>query len=1409
MATMETDVKKMKPVTKPPVAKSRPTKTGISLHGYEHVDEYAWLRDRENPEVMNYLEQENGYAVYALQHTTELQNKLYNEFVDRTATGDIRTAYTQVDDFFYYSRMDEEQQYFVHYRKFDSLENEEQVVLDENIMAEGEEFFSLGIMEISPDHSLVAFTVDTEGNERFSIKFRNLNSQTDLEDEIYPVGWTVRWAADNKTVLYTQVDEIGRAYKLFRHTIGENKPDGSDDEQIYFEPDPAFYIAISTTNNRKYFLLNVLGQVTTEMYYLPTNQPTGEFQLIIKRERGVLYYVTHHANYFYFLTNEGGAYNFKVVTAPISDPTNKELWEEVIPHREDVVIDKIIVFRHHFVSWQRENGIQKVLVQDLSDLETHYIQFPESLYSIWPGEVEDTDDTLTSQYFNSNLLRFSYSSFTQPTIIYDYDMDNRRKKKIHEERMAGFVKGEYHHKRIFVEAEDGAQIPVILVYKTSLRALQGGNPLILTGYGAYGTHNTPTWDPTLFPLLDIGFIYAIAQIRGDSTMGRQWYFDGKFLKKKNTFTDFIACAEHLVNQGYTTPEKLAIWGRSAGGLLVTAVANMRPDLFKVVVADVPFVDVIGSMSDGTIPWTAFEWEEWGDPRSSKEYFDYMQSYCPYSNIESKPYPHMLITTGLNDTRVAYWEPAKYVARMRKATTGHSLILLKTYLAGHMGVSGRFDAFESLAFKYAFTIANIAAYQMISDSRLLKVIAPSPTAITPVDLLAMFQGYRVSMSLYAGIELGLFEELHSQPNFRAEFLTLVKNLNVSKRGLRRLLDVLVSLGLLSMHESGYALTDTAANHLVKGMPGCITDLKEVLITDYQWNAIRTLTEVVRTGRPSVVVKRRQKVSSVLLHQEASILLNSSWTSRRKNLHVLDYRCSSGMLGILLAQKLHNIHVRFVEEAEELEEIRNNAKVHDIPAEKVSFVEKTDFEEDNSLPAGTYDAVIIGKDWITTLGYNKAADLLSQVSAVLSATGRVIFCEALFQPENPYIQLHSLSLLVTRPRGKVHELSWFEQLLQENGFASPTIHDLHPFPEKLLISVRNILKAQKGGRFSHIEKLPAHAVDAHAAYKPMFGEITVLLEDPAYGNATHSEGEEFRVLKQALEGNKFKFLYYTNHREIMDYFRQRPPQFVLNLCTTGWMNDETKDFHIPALMEMLSVPYSGASPRSLIQCRDNTMLSAAAQSVGCPFPNEIFIRPSESTDDKSFSNVTFPAIVKPNRVPFSTDEHCYVTTEESLKKQIHKIRKDYPGCSLVVQEYLPGKELIVGVIGNVPNLTVLPILELDFGVLPAHSPKLQLAENRRIAGKTELIPVPEGAASLDTQMEDTLVRYSKLLFERLECRDYATFSFRIAADGVVKILEVSPNPWVGGRLRKMAALAKKDFPHLMGIIIHTAMERYKYS
>ncbi|MDH4223221.1 MAG: S9 family peptidase, partial [candidate division Zixibacteria bacterium] len=540
---------------------------------------------------------------------------------------------------------------------------------------------------ISPNHQLLAYSVDTSGAENYTVYVKNLNSGKLLEDIIPNASDLMEWGNDNMTLFYSTLDEIKRPYKLYRHKLGTNS---SDDSLLYHEKDEAYYLNLSKSKSKAYIFMSLESITTTEVHFLDAENPSGDFKIIHPRQYEMEYSVEHHGNKFYILTNDN-AKNFKLMETSVENPS-RENWVEIIPHRDSVKIDRIEPFKNHLVIYERENGLKKIRIADLSTGVVHNVEFLEPVYTLWKAENPD---------FNTNILRFTYTSLLTPESVFDYNMDNRtRELKKQSEVLGGYDPSLYQSERIFARAKDGTAVPISLVFKKGITK-EGNNPLLLDGYGSYGISSEPYFSSNRLSLLNRGFIYAIAHVRGGGEMGRYWYEDGKLLKKRNTFTDFIACAEYLIAEKYTSSDKLVATGGSAGGLLMGAITNMRPDLFKIVIAEVPFVDVVNTMMDPTIPLTVTEYEEWGNPHN-KEYYDYIRSYSPYDNVETRDYPNLLISAGLNDPRVAYWEPAKWTAKLRALKTDTNLLLLKTNMgAGHGGASGRYDYLKEIAFEYAF------------------------------------------------------------------------------------------------------------------------------------------------------------------------------------------------------------------------------------------------------------------------------------------------------------------------------------------------------------------------------------------------------------------------------------------------------------------------------------------------------------------------------------------------------------------------------------------------------------------------------------------------------------------------------------------------------------------------------------
>lgn len=672
--------------TIPPKAAMIP-KTDTSF-GDIRVDNYFWLRERDNPDVMTYLKAENQYTEAVMKHTEGLQEKLFSEMRGRLKETDMSVP-LKMDSFYYYHRMEEGKQYGVYCRRLKSLDAPEEVLLDENQAAVGHGYFNVGGMTISHDHRLVAYCVDTAGSEIYTVYFKDLAGGRVLDDIISNATPTVEWAPDNKTVFYITYDDILRPYRLFRHTLGT---DPAADPTVYEETDKEYNLAFQLTRDKKYFLIDLQAIAATEVRYLAAETPTDTFRTILPRQKGIEYYVAHRDGQFYIRSNETGK-NFAVYQVSVSDPSRKN-WKEIIPPLDTVMVAGVDLFRDYMVVYRRIAGVPHVQVRSFADSSVYDIDFPEPIYVVWPSGNAD---------FVTDLYRFSYTSLVSPMAVYDYNMKTRQRTLLKQyEVLGGFDPALYISERIYARASDGAMIPISMVYKKGIKK-DGSNQLYLYGYGAYGFATDPTFSASRLSLLDRGFVYAIAHVRGGDEMGRAWYDQGKLFNKMNTFTDFIACAEKLIADGYTSPAHVVANGGSAGGLLMGVVANLRPDLFRVIVADVPFVDIINTMLDASIPLTINEYDEWGNP-NQQDFYRYMRSYSPYDNVKAQAYPNMLITGSVNDASVPYWEPTKWTAKLRATKTDHNRLLLKINLgAGHGGASGRFDALREKAFEYAFIL----------------------------------------------------------------------------------------------------------------------------------------------------------------------------------------------------------------------------------------------------------------------------------------------------------------------------------------------------------------------------------------------------------------------------------------------------------------------------------------------------------------------------------------------------------------------------------------------------------------------------------------------------------------------------------------------------------------------------------
>jgi oligopeptidase B len=674
-----------------PVARREPREQ--TVHGETRIDDYFWLRDRGDPEVSAYLEAENRYTSAVMRHTEPLQERLYQEMRGRIKETDLSVP-TALDQYFYYTRTEAGGQYPIFCRKRGSLEASEEVLLDQNPLAAGHPYFRVGVTEVSPDHRLLAYSVDTSGGEEYTLFIKDLVTGGLLAETMPATSLGVAWANDSRTLFYTVLDQARRPCKLYRHTVGTSP---AADTLVYHESDQSFFLDVSRTRSRRYLLLDISSHSTSEVRFLSADSPREPFRLVQPRKPGVEYSVSHHGERFFITTNDA-APNFRLVQAPVSDPAQAN-WTPVLPYRPEVKLDGTDVFRSHLVVYEREAGLRHIRVIELGSGETHRIPFPEPVYTIRAQENREFDTTL---------LRFAYTSLVTPSSVIDYDLRRRtwavRKQT---EVLGGYDPSLYRSERLFATAPDGVRVPISLVYRVPFEAA-GPRPLLLNGYGAYGLSYDPVFSSNALSLLDRGLVVAIAHVRGGEELGRPWYEGGRLLNKRNSFADFIAAAEHLVAEGYTTPDQLAISGGSAGGLLIGAVTNMRPELFRAALAEVPFMDVVNTMLDATLPLTVIEYDEWGNPNDPEAYA-YIHSYSPYDNIESADYPHMLVTAGLHDPRVAYWEPAKYTAKLRARKTSSSRLLLRTNMgAGHGGASGRYDYLREVAFKYAFLLDVLGA-----------------------------------------------------------------------------------------------------------------------------------------------------------------------------------------------------------------------------------------------------------------------------------------------------------------------------------------------------------------------------------------------------------------------------------------------------------------------------------------------------------------------------------------------------------------------------------------------------------------------------------------------------------------------------------------------------------------------------
>jgi oligopeptidase B len=691
---------------KPPLARREPAEH--ILHGDRRVDHYAWLRHKENPEVITCLEAENAYTSAVLKPTEPFQEKLYQEMLGRILQTDLSVPY-RLRGYLYFTRTEEGKQYAFHCRRRDSEGAPDELLLDLNHLADGHSFLGLGSFEVSPDNHLLAYSTDTTGFRQYTLYVKDLRTGQTLPERIERVT-SVAWASDNRTLFYTVEDETTkRSHRLYRHILGSAEPDSL----VYEEADERFRIEVERTRSGAFLLLNIASHTASEARFLPSNQPTAEFQLIAPREDNHEYYADHHpgpvgdmsGGSFYLRTNSGGR-TFRLVTAPVADPRRNQ-WREIIPNRPGVMLAASEVFHTHLVLYEREDGLPYLRIVDLNFAApdalaaSHRIDFTEPAYNASIGENPE---------FNAAHIRFQYESFVTPRSIFDYDVHTRERiLRKQQPVLGGYDPSQYGSERLHATASDGTRLPLSIVYRRDTPR-DGSAPLLLYGYGSYGISVSVNFSSNRLSLLNRGVIYAVAHVRGGGELGKPWHDAGRMKHKRNTFTDFIAAAEHLIAQRYTTSGKIVIEGGSAGGLLMGAVTNMRPDLFRIVISHVPFVDLLNTMLDASLPLTIGEFEEWGNPQIPEDYF-YMKTYCPYTNLERKAYPTMLLKTGLNDSQVMYWEPAKYVAKLRTLKTDSNPLLLKINMgAGHGGASGRYDYLREIAFDYAFLLTQLGIHQ---------------------------------------------------------------------------------------------------------------------------------------------------------------------------------------------------------------------------------------------------------------------------------------------------------------------------------------------------------------------------------------------------------------------------------------------------------------------------------------------------------------------------------------------------------------------------------------------------------------------------------------------------------------------------------------------------------------------------
>lgn len=676
------------PSINPPIAKKIPHR--LEVHGDVRIDNYFWMKDREHPEVIAYLNAENDYCDAQMAHTKEFQKDLFEEMKARIKEDDSSVPY-KYNGYWYITKFEKGKDYPIYTRKKESLDNPEELLFDCNKMAEGHNYFKLVGISISPDNQLVSYGIDTTGRRNYTIFVKNLKTNEVALDRVLNTTGSSSWANDNTTLFYTKKDEVTlRAFQIYKHRLG----DSTEDELVFQEGDDTFGVAVYKSKSRKYIIIACYSTLTNEYHILDADNPEGRFKIFQPRIRGLEYSISHYDKHFYILTNKDKATNFKLMQTPETD-TRIENWSEVIAHRNDVLVEGIDIFKEYLVISERKNGLNEIRVKRWDGSQDYYLPFDNETYTCF---------TSVNVEFDTEILRYAYNALTTPTSVIDFNMRTRTKTVLKEQEVLGgtFNKDHYASERIWATADDGTKIPMSMVYKKGIKK-DGSNPLLQYAYGSYGSTVDPYFSTVRLSLLDRGFIYVIAHIRGGEYLGRQWYENGKLLHKKNTFSDFIACSIHLIKERYTSAKHLYAMGGSAGGLLMGAVINKAPELYNGVIASVPFVDVITTMLDDSIPLTTGEYDEWGNPNDIL-YYKYIKSYSPYDNVEAKEYPNMLIITGLHDSQVQYWEPAKWVAKLRDMKTDNNRLYLKTNMdAGHGGASGRFESLKEDAEEFAFLL----------------------------------------------------------------------------------------------------------------------------------------------------------------------------------------------------------------------------------------------------------------------------------------------------------------------------------------------------------------------------------------------------------------------------------------------------------------------------------------------------------------------------------------------------------------------------------------------------------------------------------------------------------------------------------------------------------------------------------